>query len=338
MNLPVRRPFKVWRWIKRIVATLAILTLAVAAAIACYDRAVVWRLTSTHPPPGQIVEVRGRKMHINCSGTGAPTIVLESGLGGSWLDWALVQPDLSKVARVCSYDRAGMGWSDAGQEPRSSSQIATELDTLLSTAGVMPPHVLVGHSLGGLHIRVYAADHPQKVAGLVFVDATHPDEFDKLPVELKQQMESEIKLIGVTRILMATGIARLMGVCDQIPPGAESVAPYVRIQACRAGRMSTIGSEYRALDLDRQQAAKTGPFDPIPVLVLSHDPNRRDPDMPAELQAEAERVSQQMQEELTRLSKRSQHVVVPQAGHYIQLDRPDVVVDRIRAFVEGLPR
>jgi pimeloyl-ACP methyl ester carboxylesterase len=275
-------------------------------------------------------------MHINCSGTGDPTVVLESGLGGSWLDWALVQPELSKIVRVCSYDRAGMGWSDAGPEPRSSSQIASELDTLLSTAGVPPPYVLVGHSLGGLHIRVYAANYPQKIAGLVLVDATHPKEFERLPAELKQQMESEIKLIGVTKILMATGIARLMGVCDQVPPGAESVAPYVRIQACRAGRMSTIESEYRALNLDREQAAQTGPFDQIPVLVLSHDPNRRDPDMSAELQAKVEQVSQEMQEDLVHLSKRSQRVVVSRAGHYIQLDRPDVVTDRIRAFVEAM--
>jgi pimeloyl-ACP methyl ester carboxylesterase len=338
MRYPIPRPRNVSQWIKTVAATLALTALAGICGIACYNQVVVWYLSSKYSPPGRFVEVSGRRMHLHCLGTGTPSVILESGLGGSWLDWALVQTELSKAAQVCSYDRAGMGWSDPGRGPRSSAQIAAELDQLLSRAGVPPPYVLVGHSLGGLHIRVYAAKYPQKVAGLVFVDATHPREFEMLPAEVKEETEAEIKLVGMTKMLMASGMARLMGACDQIPPGAESIAPFVRIQACRVGRLTTIQNEYGALSLDRKQAEETGPFDQIPLLVLSHDPARRDPDMSAELHARVELVAEQMQQELTHLSKRGQRLVVPGSGHYVQLDRPDVVVGSIRTMVESVKK
>ncbi len=130
---------------------------------------------------GQIVDAGGTRMHINCTGTGSPSIILEAGFPGSSLDWSLVQPMVAPFSRVCSYDRAGFGWSDMGKAPRSSTQIAEDLQTLLSTAAVPAPYILVGHSMGGLYVRAFARKFPDSVAGIVLVDATHEDQWDYEP-------------------------------------------------------------------------------------------------------------------------------------------------------------
>jgi pimeloyl-ACP methyl ester carboxylesterase len=124
-----------------------------------------------YPAPGQLVDVGGERLHIQCVGAGSPTVVLDAGLGGSSLDWSLVQPELGRTTRVCAYDRAGMGWSDPGPQPRTPSQIADELHTLLTNAGISGPYVLVGHSLAGKNVRLFALQHPEQVAGMVLVDA-----------------------------------------------------------------------------------------------------------------------------------------------------------------------
>ncbi len=126
-------------------------------------------------PLGRMVDVGGYRLHINCAGRGNPTVVLIAGSGDFSFDWSLVQPDVSRVTRVCSYDRAGIAWSDPGPTPRTMRQDAYELHKLLGAARVKGPYVLVGHSIGGLIARVYAEQYPDEVAGVVLVDPTHED-------------------------------------------------------------------------------------------------------------------------------------------------------------------
>jgi len=125
------------------------------------------------PAAGRIVDIGGTKLHINCTGTGAPAVILESGFPGVSLDWVLVQPEVAKVTKVCSYDRAGVGWSGLGKQPRTANQIADDIEELLVAAGVPPPYVLVGHSVGGIYVRDFTLKHPDQVIGMVLVDATH---------------------------------------------------------------------------------------------------------------------------------------------------------------------
>ena len=113
----------------------------------------------------------GYSLHIQCVGTGSPTVVLDAGLGGTSLDWNLVQTEIGPTTQVCAYDRAGMGWSDTGPAPRTPGQIARELHTLLTNAGIPGPYVLVGHSAGGKNVRMFALQYPDEVAGMVLVDA-----------------------------------------------------------------------------------------------------------------------------------------------------------------------
>lgn len=132
-------------------------------------------------PPGQMVDVGGYRLHLNPSGEGRPTVILDAGMISFSSNWAWVQPVVARVTRVVAYDRAGLGWSDPGPKPRDVGQSAAELQTALDKLGIDGPHVLVGHSYGGLVMRAFAAAHPDAVAGIVLVDASHPDQWTRFP-------------------------------------------------------------------------------------------------------------------------------------------------------------
>jgi pimeloyl-ACP methyl ester carboxylesterase len=172
------------RWLLR--AALALMSLAVlcAAAGAVYQIESSARDRRAHPMPGQLVDIGGYKLHIFCEGRGSPSVILDSGLGDTFVSWQKVQPEIAKFARVCSYDRAGLGYSDSSPHSRTSKVIAEELHALLHRAAVPPPYILVGHSMGGFDVRLFASLHPGEVAGLVLIDASHPDQEKRFPPAL----------------------------------------------------------------------------------------------------------------------------------------------------------
>jgi pimeloyl-ACP methyl ester carboxylesterase len=131
----------------------------------------------TPPVPGRLVSLGSHRLHVHCLGDGSPVVVFDAALGGSSLSWTFIQPAVAAFTTACTYDRAGFGWSDAGPMPRTAGRIAAELHALLRAAEVPPPYVLVGHSFGGLSIRAYASSYPEDVAGLVFVDPAHPEDW-----------------------------------------------------------------------------------------------------------------------------------------------------------------
>lgn len=136
------------------------------------------------PPRGTLIDVGGWRLHLNCAGeshSSQPTVILEAGAGDFSVEWSLVQPGVAKFARVCSYDRAGDGWSELGPHPRTMHQLVYELHTLLDRAGVRPPFVLVGHSYGGWLVRLYASTFPAEVAGMVLVEAGADNPWRMLP-------------------------------------------------------------------------------------------------------------------------------------------------------------
>ena len=178
------------------------------------------------------IDVGGYKLNIHCDGEGAPTVVLDAGAGDTLETWDWVVPDVKKFTRVCAYDRAGLGKSDRGPTPRTSAQIAVELHALLRRAGILPPYVLVGHSFGGLNMRLYASRYPGEAVGLVLVDAT-PEEFPSREAELLPKGDRE-KL----RTSLATAPAAFR---DELDAMAESAA----------------------------EVAAAGPLEPFPVRVLT---------------------------------------------------------------------
>lgn len=134
-----------------------------------------------YPPPGKMLDVGGYALHIHCTGEGGPIVVLDAGLASSSLDWSLVQPEIAKFTRVCSYDRAGMGWSQESPNPRTSRFIVEELHTLLKNADMPGPYILVGHSFGGINMRLYTSRYPDEVFGIVLVDSSHELQNKKFP-------------------------------------------------------------------------------------------------------------------------------------------------------------
>src|SRR5688572_12286275 len=162
-----------WRWAKRILVGLSGLIVLAAGAGTTYQWLATRRDLASTPPPGRLVDVGGYRLHLWCTGDGAPAVILDTGLGGMSAGWGFVQPDVARFTRVCSYDRAGLGYSDPGPSPRTARRIASELAELLGRGGIIGPVVLVGASIAGFDVRVFASDHPDRAAGLVLVDASH---------------------------------------------------------------------------------------------------------------------------------------------------------------------
>jgi pimeloyl-ACP methyl ester carboxylesterase len=172
--------------LKRILLWAGILVFVLSMTGIIYQTAAVEADKRNFPAPGNLIDVGGFRMHIYCIGKGSPTVVLEALSGGFSSYWAWVQPKVAKQARVCAYDRAGFGWSENDPQPESPQRTAQNLHTLLANAGIQGPYVMVGHSIGGLYVREYAAMYPQEVVGMVLLDSSHPDQFVRYPEMLKK--------------------------------------------------------------------------------------------------------------------------------------------------------
>lgn len=160
------------------------------------------------PPPGNLIDVGGFKMHIHCEGAGSPTVILEAMSGGGSPYWGWVQPEITKKTRVCAYDRAGFYWSESDPEPQTLARTVRNLHTLLVNANIEGPYVLVGHSIGGLYVRQFAEDYPEQTAGLVLLDTGHPEQFQQYP-ELFTDGDAMLRIMPELQMLTRIGVGRL---------------------------------------------------------------------------------------------------------------------------------
>jgi pimeloyl-ACP methyl ester carboxylesterase len=312
------------RWLGYALGGFAALTLVSAGIGATYESIESSR-DHREPPPGLLVNVSGHKMHLDCTGQGSPTVLLESGLWDDWIVWNKVQPEISNVTRVCSYDRAGLGFSDPRPEQVPDSRnIAQNLHLLLANAGESPPYMLVGHSIGGLHVRVYQHLYPADVVGMVLVDSGHPDQENRVPPEMKKiqsRLYLKSKLWGLA---VPLGLPRLMGVCG-------------RIVECRWQAVKAREAEVDAISASADEARHTGSLGSMPLVVLSRDPDKGAAPglIRPELSRRFEEQWTQMQKELTGLSTNSTRMVATGSSHYVQIDRPDLVVAAVRKAVDA---
>jgi pimeloyl-ACP methyl ester carboxylesterase len=279
-----------------------------------------------NPMSGQLFDVGGYRMHIDCSGEGSPTVILESGLGDSSLSWRKVQPEIAKFTRVCSYDRAGLGYSDSSSQFRTSKVIAGELHVLLKAAGVPPPYVVVGHSMGGFDVRVFAGLYRSEVAGMVLVDSSHPDQDNRFPPELKNMEGSWLREAEFLEYTAPFGVPRLLGLCDP--------DPMQRAAECNYHSAHEGVAELKGFAESAAETSSSGSLGDMPLAVLSHDPDKPSADLPADLAKPTNEAWEKMQEELTHLSTRGTQAIAKHSSHYIQIDRPDVVVDAVHNIVE----
>ncbi len=332
-----------WRVFKGLIASVAL----VVVAGAIFQFATAQWENHRYPPRGKLVDIGGLRLHINCTGTGSPTVIMEAGPNDSLVSWQLVQPEISKFTRVCSYDRAGFGWSDAPNEPRSSSNVADELARLLTRAGVPGPYVLVAFEYGALNMRMFASRHREQVVGMVLVDPVHPDMHHRDPFRRATSAPDRVhRFVSSARYeamiwSVPLGVPRILGWCRKAytfpnqPAEWTQLAPEAAAQYCRLQAWRT--EEAQARDEDGSMPAKTGPFGKMLLVVLSHDPQfgafaRFFPPAKA---AKAEQTWTEMQEELRGLSSRSKRIVAKGSDRYVQIYRPELVVAAVHEVVNA---
>ena len=188
---------------------IAVIVICAACGGALYQSVATHIDRRRYPPPGKMIAIDGNRMHINAAGTGSPTVILEAGLGAMSSGWGWIQPEIEKFTRAVSYDRAGLGWSDADPAHPSALLIARRLHRLLQASGITGPFVLVGHSMGGLLVRVFANLYPEEVAGMVLVDASHPDQHKRHPA-IWRHMHSGFTMLKKIPLLTRFGYVRLV--------------------------------------------------------------------------------------------------------------------------------
>ncbi len=304
-----------------------------------YQAVATERDRRAFPAPGRLVEVDGSRLHVFCIGEGSPTVLLESAFPGTSADWPWVQPGVSETTRVCAYDRAGMGWSESGPLPRDAHRIATELHSLLDRADIPAPYVLVGHSLGGLFIQMYAASYPVDVAGLVLVDATHPDVQTRLPPELAAGFSPGEQMLTLLPILAAIGVTR-SGLVPVFPVDPDLPAPQrTQVKKLNASTraMAAIADELRSIPSSAEQVRAVGSLGNRPLAVLTAEDTFSQAE--GELKVRANRAWKEMQNELAGLSTNTTQWQVEGATHESLVYRKQdatVTIDTIRQVVDAV--
>jgi pimeloyl-ACP methyl ester carboxylesterase len=279
--------------------------------------------------------------------------VFDAALGGSSISWSLVQPELSRLTRVCSYDRAGFGWSDPGPMPRTAGRIADELRRLLDRAGVPPPFVAVGHSFGGFVMRIFARRYAADVSALVLVDPAHPEDWVNPAPKEQVKIDRGLRLCrhGITAV--RSGLARVVvvlvglgalnlarGIAKAVSRGGLSredegiLAPIWRLPPADRKPLrrfwtqekfyEALGSQIEFISVSAAEAleASAGGYGDLPLVTISStDPGDY-------------RLNQQ--DALARLSTRGRHIVASNSGHWIQLDEPELVISVIRDVLAGV--
>ncbi len=296
-------------------------------------------------PPGELVDVDGHAMHLYCTGEGTPTVILDTGLGDSSVNFHPLQDSISEFTRVCSYDRAGYGWSEPGPEPRTSQQIVDELATLLDTAGEAGPYVLAGHSFGGLNMILFAAEHPDDVAGVVLIDSSHPEQTEALGEvpEVLAVQDAEIAGLGELAAAVEAGAVTAADVVGNAPAGLpEDLHQTWAELTLQPTSLRTAVAEYEALGTSMTQVAENGSLGDIPLVVLAQGLG-----LDAVLPAEAleslgltpdvldryDEIWRGLQEDHVTRSTDGTLVVAEDSPHYIYFEEPELVVAAIEDLV-----
>jgi pimeloyl-ACP methyl ester carboxylesterase len=315
---------------------------ALAAGATVYQEMAEARDRQTYGPPGQLVDVGGRHLHYQTEGSGSPTVVIETGAGTLARSWAPIVSRLAEQTTVVTYDRAGYGWSDgAGLGRRTGSDVADDLITMLETAAIEPPYVVVGHSLGGLYARTFAVSNREVTAGLVLVDATHEDVLTRIRERLGAkglllQAASALLMAGVPRSVVRMGIqtgamrsmARAMMGGDTDEDFALHAALYLTGKFRWASLSEQIGVPATASYLRDHRHLGDLPI----VVVTAAEPDPSSTALTARFRPEW----LEMQSDLATLSTNAMHVIATSGGHFVYRDDPDTVCNAIGRLIDSV--
>src|SRR6266852_5341872 len=289
-----------------------------------------------YSPPGKLVDIGGRGLHLYCTGKGSPTVILMAGGGAFSIDWALVQPKVAQDTRVCSYDRAGLAWSDPGPADETVEQTISDLHILLKDGGEKGPFVLVGASVGGIYIHAYQRAFPKEVAGLVFSNSSNRigrlvNGKPGLIWELtEEQIRSTFPLAASDKGPAPTSEDDPF---DRLPPDLRAVRLWLDIKLWQRWEPtkekpdSTLSWRKEFLKEFAETDARKYPLGSLPVLVISSEP----PAPESELHTHDEAAAR-----LDFLSSNNIHVTATGSGHEIHLDKPDIVIETLARTVQAI--
>jgi pimeloyl-ACP methyl ester carboxylesterase len=309
------------RWMGRVVLVVLILFLGLIIYLLIRESIARSKYLAEYPPPGQMVSLDTHDIHLYCVGSGNPTVVLESDLDqyGS-LSWDSVQGEIGEFTRACSYDRAGIMWSEPGPRPRDGETIASELAAVLDAAGEDGPYVLVGHAFGGAYARIFAGQNPEAVCGMVLVDSSHPDQLARF-AEVGLEKEIPDKQIRPLILLLSH-----LGMPGRYKGNIYNLSPkvYDPVQAFLPESSMAWFDESVEAPNTLAQAGRYEHLDGIPLIVLAAARSSQD----------LQEVWLELQQELTLLSENSEFRALQEAGHYIQFDQPQEVIEAVRDIVQ----
>ena len=283
-------------------------------------------------PLGQLTNVDGHFLHIYCSGQGSPTVILEGGVPEWSIHWQKVQPEIAKVTRVCSYDRAGYGWSEPGPTPRTAERIVDELHTLLRNSGEFGPFVYVAHSFWGPAALLYQHTYPNEVVGVVLIETWSPQLFSPVPDVIAQSLPlaktlKTIAPLGQVRLVGELGILPLADMLQaKLLP--KELQPVYKAAYYDDGIWEAMYEEYSAMKESGLQTQSIRSLDDLPLFVIKAGVRPGDDYPPDE-------VWNATQESLTKLSSRGKLIIAETSGHFVQLEDPALVVDAIREVLDA---
>lgn len=299
------------------------------------------------PAPGELIDVGGYSLHLYCTGEGGPAVILDAGLGDWSINMANLQEQIAEFTQVCTYDRAGYGWSDEGPEPRTSQQIVDELAALLENGEVEPPYILAGHSFGGINVMMFAAQHPELVEAVVLLDASHPEQMDALNAEVPEivALEESAAVAYQGMLEMAEAGApvpqemldafRPQGITDEQFEIWSQVV--VQPKSLRA-----MINELASLNDSLAQAQEVDTLGDIPLVVIAHGVKlgdmMTDEDLAAmgvtrEIMDTYEALWRGFQEDYLTYSTDSTLIIAYQSHHYVYVTQPDLVVEAIQELI-----
>ena len=316
-----KRTLKIFGWIGKILSGLLLLLVGLIIFGVIRETITRNKYHAEYPPPGELVQVDNHKIHLYCVGEGSPTVIFEADLDqyGS-LSWGSVQGEIGKYTRACSYDRAGIMWSEPGPRPRDGETIAAELKSVLDNAGENGPYLLVGHAFGGGYIRIFAGENPDEVCGMVLLESSHPEMLTRFE-ELGNNVEIPDKKIRPLILLLSHlgSPGRYKGNIYNLPPEI-----YNPVQAYfPESSMAWFDEKVESLDT----LALAGKYDYLgnfPLIVIASG-------KPTSVEGgqELDEMWLELQHDLLSLSDTSE-IRIYETGHYPQLQDPDLVIESIQ--------
>jgi pimeloyl-ACP methyl ester carboxylesterase len=328
---------KLWQWIRRSLMVAVCLIVLLLLVGICYKYVTTQINAKRYPPPGEMVDIGGYKMHLQCAGKGGPTVILDAGCGCTSLSWSLVQPQIAQFTRVCSYDRAGYPWSEQSPLKRSSKNMAVELHALLHIANVPGPYILVGSSLGGINARLYAAMYPEDVTGLILVDSPHEDSFKRIAKIEPKQNPYLIKFLWYTGLqgIILQNSSRIKAFLS--PLSQEAQKQYIVVASTNQFLRTELAEpDYFREDLDDIKNSPKIP-DNIPVFVIAAG-LAENIFSDSEKQKEIDKqflVLFDLQRDLVKKYPNSKFFIAEKSSHLINHYQPEIIVEAVKEMIDN---